>query len=59
MLRLRTEKLPLEVTLPDGTRVTLDRPWHEYSIEDLAALGITPGMGGADVIAVIGRDERP
>jgi hypothetical protein len=55
----RKERPAGEVTLPDGRRVTLDRPWHEYSTEDLAALGITPGMGGEDIIAVVGDRDRP
>ena len=48
------------VTLPDGRQITLDRDWSEYTIEELAALGITPGMGGgaAVVVRVIPRDPR-
>lgn len=48
------------ITLPDGRQVTLDRDWSEYTIEDLAALGITPGMGGgADIrVKVIPREPR-
>ncbi|MGC4174354.1 hypothetical protein [Demequina sp.] len=46
------------VHLPDGTSVTLDRPFSEYTIEELAALGIKPGLGGEDLIAMISRDPQ-
>ncbi len=54
----RNEHPAGEVTLPDGRRVTLDRPFHEYSIGELAALGITPGMGGDDLVAIVGDSHR-
>lgn len=46
------------VTLPDGRQITLDRDWSEYTIEELAALGITPGMGGDIFAVVIPQDPR-
>jgi len=50
------------ITLPDGRQVTLDRDWSEYTIDDLAALGITPGMGADTgmeiVVTVTPRDPR-
>jgi len=46
------------VTLPDGRQITLDRDWSEYTIEELAALGITPGMGGGVTAVVIPRDPH-
>jgi hypothetical protein len=56
--RIRNET----ITLPDGRQITLDRDWSEYTIEELATLGITPGMGaetGTEVVVrVIPRDPR-
>lgn len=43
--------------LPDGTQVELDRPFSEYTSAELAALGITPGLGGEDTIAIIAPDS--
>jgi hypothetical protein len=47
------------VELPDGSTTTLDRPFSEYTIAELAELGITPGMGsGADIWVIPSRRHR-
>ena len=51
-------KGPQTVTLPDGRQVTLDRDFSAYTIEELAALGITPGLGEPTSVQVIARAGR-
>lgn len=50
------------ITLPDGRQITLDRDWSAYTIEELAAWGITPGMGadtGMEIVVMVSpRDPR-
>lgn len=46
-------KSPLRAELPDGSTVVLDRPFSEYTIDELAALGITSDMGDGASIALI------
>jgi hypothetical protein len=43
----------LAVTLPNGQTITLDRAFSDYSTAELAALGITPGLGGGAVAWVV------
>lgn len=50
-----THKREEKVTLPDGRQISLDRDFSEYTIEELAALGITPGQGGAATAKLIPR----
>jgi len=45
VFRKRRKYQPEVITLPGGLHVTLERPWSEYTIAELAVLGITPGMG--------------
>lgn len=50
-----------EVVLPDGKRVTLTKPWVEYTVDELAALGLVPGWspnGTVDTVSIFIQDER-
>ena len=46
------------ITLPDGTTVVLPEAWSELSIEDLAQLGIHPGMGPSDSLSVVAISDE-
>jgi hypothetical protein len=42
--------------LPDGTEVVLPREFGELTVEELAALGITPGMGEPSTASLVRTD---
>jgi hypothetical protein len=44
------------VRLPDGTEVVLPREFGELTVEELAALGITPGMGEPSTASLVRTD---
>lgn len=48
---------PYSVDLPDGTVVSLDRPFDSYSPDELDALGIAPGEHGI-LEATVGSSTR-
>lgn len=53
----RRRRAATTVTLPNGSQVVLDRPFSEYTIDELAVLGITPGMGDGATVRVAARPE--
>jgi hypothetical protein len=44
------------VRLPDGTEVVLPRELGELTVEELAELGITPGMGEPSTVWSVRAD---
>ena len=32
------------IRLPDGNRITLEKPWQDYTVGELAELGLQPNM---------------
>ena len=32
------------IRLPDGSRIDLEKPWQDFTVSELAALGLRPNM---------------